>query len=106
VFGVFGAMFAFLTLRRTGVPMSIVAPQRKSMLVLLGINLFLGATHPYIDNAAHVGGLAAGYLAGVVLARRVDPEERAHAETGKVLLFAIVAALILGGLFAMSTGYS
>jgi rhomboid protease GluP len=85
--------------------MSIVAPHRKSMLILLGINLVLGATHPYIDNAAHVGGLVAGFLGGLLLARPVDPVRRADPEPGRVLAFAIGATAILAALFVAGGRY-
>jgi rhomboid protease GluP len=66
IFGLLGALIAFL-LRRRGA----LTPQGKSILMqLVGwavINVFFGFSTPGIDNSAHLGGCAAGLLLGFVL---------------------------------------
>lgn len=66
IFGLLGALIAFL-LRRRGA----LTPQGKSILVQLvgwaAINVFFGFSTPGIDNSAHLGGGAAGLLLGFVL---------------------------------------
>ncbi|HYX24842.1 MAG TPA: rhomboid family intramembrane serine protease [Thermoanaerobaculia bacterium] len=69
IFGVMGALIAFLMKRR-----GMLTPQAKSLLMQLllwaGINVFLGSTTPGIDNAAHLGGCAAGLVIGFFLNER------------------------------------
>ena len=64
-----GALIAFLMKRR-----EILTPQAKSLLMQLvlwaGINVFLGYNTPGIDNAAHLGGCAAGLAIGFFLKER------------------------------------
>jgi len=64
-----GAIIAFLVKRREN-----LTPQAKSLLMQLllwaGINVFLGFTSPGIDNAAHLGGCAAGLAIGFFLKER------------------------------------
>lgn len=66
IFGLLGALIAFL-LRRRGA----LTPQGKSILMQLvgwaAINVFFGFSTPGIDNSAHLGGGAAGLLLGFVL---------------------------------------
>ncbi len=66
IFGLLGAMIAFLLRRRDR-----LTPPAKSLLgqlvVWAGINVFIGFSVPGIDNAAHLGGCAAGFLLGLVL---------------------------------------
>lgn len=66
IFGLLGALIAFLLRRREA-----LSPAGKSILSQLvmwaGINLFLGFQMPGIDNAGHLGGLAAGFLLGLLL---------------------------------------
>lgn len=69
IFGVMGAIIAFLLKRREN-----LTPQAKSLLMQLvlwaGINVFLGFSTPGIDNAAHLGGCAAGLAIGFFLKER------------------------------------
>jgi rhomboid protease GluP len=69
IFGVMGAIIAFLAKRRQN-----LTQQAKSLLMQLllwaGINVFLGFTTPGIDNAAHLGGCAAGLAIGFFLKER------------------------------------
>lgn len=66
IFGLLGALIAFL-LRRRGA----LTPQGKSILMQLvgwaAINVFFGFSTSGIDNSAHLGGGAAGLLFGFVL---------------------------------------
>ncbi len=69
IFGVLGALIAFLGRRRER-----LTPQAKSLLMQLvfwaGLNVFLGMSSPMIDNAAHLGGCAAGLAIGFFLEER------------------------------------
>lgn len=69
IFGLLGALITFLLRRRNA-----LLPSARSILSSLvmwaGINVFLGFSVPGIDNAAHLGGLAAGLLLGLVLRER------------------------------------
>lgn len=72
IFGLLGALIGFL-LRQRGA----LTPQAKSLLTqLVGwavINVFFGFSTPGIDNAAHLGGCAAGFLLGLVVRERPHP---------------------------------
>lgn len=76
IFGLLGAMIAFLLRRRDR-----LTPYAKSLLgqlvVWAGINVFFGFSigSGAIDNAAHLGGCAAGFLMGLLLRGR-EPETR------------------------------
>jgi rhomboid protease GluP len=66
IFGVLGALVGVLLRRRDR-----LQPQAKALLTQLltwaGINVFLGFSTPNIDNAAHLGGAAAGLVLGLLL---------------------------------------
>jgi rhomboid protease GluP len=72
VFGVFGAFGAFLVRRRGTLDPRFVSRQVQSLALFLGLNLYIGATTPGIDLSAHLGGLAAGFLLGLVLVPRAQ----------------------------------
>jgi rhomboid protease GluP len=69
IFGLLGALIAFLMKRRER-----LTPQAKSLLMQLvfwaAINVFFGFSNPGIDNSAHLGGCAAGFLIGLLLKER------------------------------------
>lgn len=72
IFGLMGALIAFLLRRRES-----LTPMAKSLLgqlvIWAGINVAIGASTPGIDNAAHLGGCAAGLVLGLVLQPRYLP---------------------------------
>jgi membrane associated rhomboid family serine protease len=69
IFGLIGALATYFALHRQQLGKW---GQRRLMniLFLIAINLFLGLTQPWIDNWAHMGGLAAGLALGWALAPR------------------------------------
>jgi rhomboid protease GluP len=72
IFGLMGALISFLLRRR-----EMLTPFAKSLLGQLvlwaGINVVFGFSTPGIDNAAHLGGCAAGLLLGLLLKPHVQP---------------------------------
>jgi membrane associated rhomboid family serine protease len=78
VFGIIGGLFAFIGREHSGVPPTVVRDLRSSLVPFLLFNIGAGFLYPHTDNAAHIGGLAAGWLAGHLLARSLHvPAPRA-----------------------------
>ena len=77
IFGIIGGLLAFLGRKDSGVPPTVVADLRGSMLPFLLFSLWMGFIYPHTDNAAHIGGLIGGWLAGHLLARSIHLPERA-----------------------------
>jgi len=71
IFGVYGALLAYLMLQRGSVPGEVFREMRSGTLGFIGYSLFAGFSLPGIDNAAHLGGLAGGLLLGAAFAEPV-----------------------------------
>jgi rhomboid protease GluP len=67
IFGMFGALLAFLIVHRRSVPGSVLKPLRSSAVGFVVFNTLFAAAAPMIDQAAHMGGLATGFIAGLIL---------------------------------------
>jgi len=80
------------------IPFTVRKAQRNSTLVFVAYALVNGFTTPGIDNAAHLGGLAGGFLAGLLLARPLDPEQR---KSGGVRRMASVTIMGLTGVLVL-----
>jgi rhomboid protease GluP len=79
IFGLAGALIAVLYLGNLPIAKEALKPTLKSLISFAAYNLFFGLV-PGIDNAAHLGGLAAGLGLGAVLAKSFSelPEGRAR----------------------------
>jgi rhomboid protease GluP len=95
IFGVYGALLSFLAVRRADIPPAMLKSIGSSTLLFCLYSLLIGAAHPLIDNAAHIGGLLAGIVTGALLARPFTPEARAVAQPGKLAIAALVIGLPL-----------
>ena len=71
IFGIIGGLLAFLGRRNSGVPPTVVSELRSSLVPFLLFSLWMGFIYPHTDNAAHIGGLVGGWLAGHLLARSI-----------------------------------
>jgi rhomboid protease GluP len=78
IFGVFGALFAFMSRQRAQMPAMLLRAHWLSTLVFAGYSLVFGFMQPNIDNAAHVGGLTSGFVLGSLLAAPLSREARAR----------------------------
>jgi rhomboid protease GluP len=71
IFGVYGALAAFLLLQRGRIPRAVLKAQAVSTGLFTVYALVSGAMHAGTDNAAHVGGLVCGFLVALPLVRPV-----------------------------------
>lgn len=100
IFGVFGALLGFLLIHRHTIPPSVFKPMRSSAVGFVVYNVLFGAFMPFIDNSAHLGGLATGFVCGLLMQRPV-PAQRDVARTLRRFAFGglVAAALAGAGLF-------
>ena len=69
IFGVYGALLAFILLHRGVLPAAYLTQQRNSIVGFIGYNVVFGLSQKNTDMAAHAGGLLAGFCAGAILGR-------------------------------------
>jgi rhomboid protease GluP len=95
IFGVIGALLAYMADRSHGVPFAIMRAHRNSLLVFATYSFLFGLLATGVDNAAHLGGLAAGGLLGWILGRPVlpRPEARAGARWAIAVAASVAAAV-------------
>jgi membrane associated rhomboid family serine protease len=72
VFGLMGALLAFGVRHRAILPTALRKRFTAEMGLWIGINIMLGLLATFIDNAAHLGGLAAGAGLGALLHLRPE----------------------------------
>ena len=97
IFGVVGCLLAAIFTKAHKLPPALVQSMRSSMLMFVGFSLFMGFTAGFIDNAAHIGGLAGGFLMGMVLAEKFDADEYRRQAPVRAIVATLIAALVLGG---------
>jgi len=93
IFGVVGALLAAIVTKHQHMPAELARSMRSSMLAFAGYSLFMGFVAAHIDNAAHIGGLVAGFAMAAVMAEKFDWEEfRRHGARRAAFATAIAAA--------------
>lgn len=95
IFGVFGAFGAFLFLHRDRLDREVVKKQSRGLLIFLAYNIYFGISAQGIDLVAHLGGLAAGFVAGVALELGTSHDRSSPRRS--VLVAAVGVALAFGG---------
>lgn len=97
IFSLYGALLVFLLRERAQVDKGEFRWLFGAASVFIVLALVMGLLVPGIDNAAHLGGLAAGALFSVVLARRWtrdSPRPQAVRAIAAVALVAAMAGLV------------
>jgi len=99
LFGVLGATLVFMLDRRNGIDPGAMKAHAASMAVFIAYGVINGLASTNIDNAAHLGGLAAGAVLGFALGRppgsnRVAPLRMAAGLAACVLAIAGLVSLV------------
>ena len=100
VFGIMGALLGFALARRSSVPAHVFKGLTRSALLFIGINVAIGLSLSFVDNAAHLGGLAVGIPLGALLSRDLPPAPQ-PAPARQALAIA-VSALVLVAAYGLA----
>jgi rhomboid protease GluP len=109
IFGILGALLAAQLRAGDTFPVDILRPIQNSTLVFLGLSLYAGFRYKGIDNAAHLGGGAAGFLMALAAARPVTGESfysRSDLRRSIQLASAATVVLAVGFWFAQRASAS
>ena len=101
IFGVIGALLAALVGQRRRLPPALASSLWRSLLLFVGISLFLGFTSGVVDNAAHLGGLAAGFVLATIVAERFDWSAYRRQGLWRALLALVTAGLVARGIWSL-----
>jgi rhomboid protease GluP len=105
IFGVFGALLAYMLDRRNRVPAAAMRSHAIVTALFLAYSLAYGFAGTNIDNAAHLGGLAAGFGLGFMLALPLAGDRPAwHPASAGAALIAFAAAVAIALQFVRDTG--
>jgi len=100
VFGIFGGLLGFVAVRRRDVPAAILRPMRSGAVTFVVLNLAIGLSDSRIDMSAHLGGLATGFVVGLMMVA-ASPSGSGAAGTarrsGVVVASAVALALLAAG---------
>lgn len=94
IFGLMGGLLGFALSRRGSVPPQLYRSLTRDSLFFIGLNIVIGFSVSFIDNAAHLGGLAAGLVGGLLLSRDLPPAPQ------PTVARRFGAITVLGGLIA------
>ncbi|MGI8981607.1 MAG: rhomboid family intramembrane serine protease [Pirellulaceae bacterium] len=97
VFGVFGCLLALVLRGKGSIPTETLKHLRSSGFSFLVINLVFGMMMPNIGMAAHLGGLAGGFLCGLVLSHPFSSATRAGRPLKNLLVAFLGTLLVVGG---------
>jgi rhomboid protease GluP len=104
IFGVIGAQLAFFLRGGHRIPAEVIRAQRNSTLGFIGYSVVFGLTVPGIDNAAHLGGLACGFVMGWLLASPIGVvDDAARARLGAALAAGFAVTVVATGGWAATT---
>jgi membrane associated rhomboid family serine protease/Flp pilus assembly protein TadD len=96
IFGVYGAMLAFVLLHKGVFPQEYLARQRNSLLTFIGYNVVFSLSQKNIDMAAHAGGLVTGMAAGALMSRDLIQPAK-HVARRVLAASGLTAAILLAG---------
>lgn len=99
IFGVYGALAAYVLRQPGSVPTSVLNSLKGSTIAFIVYAVVLGAAVSAIDNAAHVGGLVGGFAFACLVARPLDPRPPLSLARGAMACAA--GALALAALYAL-----
>jgi len=105
IFGIYGALLGILLRQQGTVPAEAMTRLRNSGLGFLLMNLVYGLSQPHIDFAAHLGGLAGGFVCGVIMGQAFTPETRSRRPLRNFAALVFGVAIVAGGVFGASAWY-
>jgi membrane associated rhomboid family serine protease len=101
IFGIYGALLSVLLRQHGSIPGKTLGQLRNSGLGFLFYNLFYGMAKENVDSAAHIGGLAGGFLCGLLLSQPFTTEALVGRRVRNLLAGGLGALLVGGGMIGV-----
>ena len=95
IFGVYGALLAFLLMQRDSIQPGRVGKILTNAVIFVGYNLAYGAGKSNIDMGAHLGGIAAGFVVGCFLAQPLTASRESRVSRAGLVLAGGLALVIV-----------
>lgn len=102
LFGVLGATFVYMLNKRNRVPVSVMKTHQASIGVFIVYGVVNGLASTGIDNACHIGGLAAGVICGLGLSRPMAGEAQVQSYWAKPAVALACVAIAIAGLLVQA----
>lgn len=99
IFGLAGALIAFFSLGKLQIPASVIKRNLKNVLTFVAYNVLYGLKGNGIDNAAHLGGLATGFVLGAFLLRPLPSASRNPRLKDYLVLIGAMVCIVSGALY-------
>jgi membrane associated rhomboid family serine protease/Flp pilus assembly protein TadD len=96
IFGIAGALIPALALQKNARLRAALTGNLTSISIFVIYTVVFGFREAHIDNSAHLGGLAAGLLLGLVLPSSPGPNDEQHFGR-RMAVFAVSAVVMLAG---------
>jgi membrane associated rhomboid family serine protease/Flp pilus assembly protein TadD len=100
IFGLAGALIASFGLGEFSLPREALSSTFRSLLFFVGFNVLFGfgfnlfgGALGYVDNAAHVGGLASGLIMGALIAKLAPDHDNSPRRIGVLLISLLMVVL-------------
>ena len=103
IFGLLGALMAFVWRFRNSFPPGAVARLRVSVPAFIAFNVGYGLLTKRVDSANYLGGLVSGLVCGMLAARPLTAESAARRWRSNLLLCAMAIVLALVAPWAFNT---
>ena len=94
IFGIYGALIAYLLRHRGSIPTTVLQSLQKSAVTFVALNIVIGLKAKGIDMAAHAGGFLGGMVIGAFVARPLaEAAGRATTQAIRVALVGVTAVI-------------
>lgn len=100
IFGLFGIIAVFSFRYRNELPQRFLKALKASVLPVIGLNLLIGFSLKFVDNAAHIGGLLTGALLALAVPYLATNITRRVSRLGLALLAGCVLVILTSFAFA------
>ncbi len=94
IFGVTGALAAGVFTKHNKLPPALVSSMRGSLLSFIAVSMLMGFATPNIDNAAHIAGLACGFVLASVMAEKFDWDQYQRSRGPRLLAACLLATVV------------
>ncbi len=100
IFGLFGVIAVFSFRYRDELPPRFLQALKSGVMPAIAINLLIGFSLKYVDNAAHIGGLLTGALLALVIPYIPATTNRRASQVGLAILALCVLVVLTSFAFA------